>query len=289
MRRCRHTRYAATVVAIAVAALSCTQKPRPREFEIVGQIVRIDRATSYATIRHDDITGFMPAMTMPFAVKPAGLLEGREPGDLVRGTLLVDGTEAWIGALTKTGHGPLPPAGYGTGHGLVIGDRLPDAAFVDQSGQPLALSWLDGQASVVTFIYTRCPLPEFCPAIDSRFRALQQEISTAPAGGALARVRLLSVTIDPAFDTPGVLKAHAATLDARPEIWRFATAPPDAIAAFGQQFGLDVRQTGAGAADIEHNLRTVILGHDRRIVEMLTGAQWSAADLIAKVRAAAGA
>jgi protein SCO1/2 len=287
MRRFRHARYAATALAIALAAIACTQKPKPRELEIVGQIVRIDRSTSYATIRHDDIVGFMPAMTMPFAVRPASLLEGREPGDLVRGTLFVDGTEAWVGALTKTGHAPLPPAESSAGGGLVAGDRVPDAAFVDQAGAPLEITWLDGRVSVITFIYTRCPLPDFCPAIDSRFRALQDEI--AKASGALARVRLLSVTIDPAFDTPDVLKAHATKLEARPETWRFVTAAPDAIAVFGRQFGLDVRGTGSGPADIEHNLRTIILDRDRRVVEMLTGAQWTAADLIAKVRAAAGA
>jgi protein SCO1/2 len=226
---------------------------------------------------------------MPFAVKPPNLLEGREPGDLVRGTLLVDGTDAWIGALSRTGQAPLPTAVTTDGRGLVVGDQVADAAFVDQSGQPLALTWLDGRTSVITFIYTRCPLPDFCPAIDSRFRALQQEIAAAPAGSGLAGVRLLSVTIDPAFDTPAVLNAHSTRLGVRPETWRLVTAAPDAIAIFGQQFGLDVRQTGSGVADIEHNLRTVILDPNRRIVEMLTGAQWTAADLIAKVRAAAGA
>jgi protein SCO1/2 len=285
----RHARDAAAAIAIALAAIACTQKPTPREFEIVGQIVRVDRSTSYATIRHDDIIGFMPAMTMPFAVKPAALLEGREPGDLVRGTLFVDGTDAWIGALTKTGKAPLPPAESGAGGGLVLGDTVADAAFVDQAGAPLALTWLEGHVSVLTFIYTRCPLPDFCPAIDSRFRALQQEVATAPRGSALSDVRLLSITIDPAFDTPDVLKAHAARLGAAPDIWRFATAEPDRIAAFGRQFGLDVTQSGTAAADIEHNLRTIILDRNRRIVEMLTGAQWTAADLIAKVRAAAGA
>jgi protein SCO1/2 len=289
MRRVRHTWHAVVALALAAAAIACTQKPKPREFEIVGQIVRIDRNTHYATIRHDDIVGFMPAMTMPFAVKPSNLLEGREPGDLVRGTLLVDGAEAWIGALTKTGHAPLPPAETTAGLGLVVGDRLPDTTFVDHLNQPLGLDWLDAHTSVITFVYTRCPLPDFCPAIDSRFRALQDEIGKAPAGSALASVRLLSITIDPAFDTPAVLAAHATRLNARPAIWRFATATPETIAAFGQRFGLDVRQTGAGAADIEHNLRTIILDRDRRIVEMLTGAQWSASDLVAKVRAAAGA
>ena len=287
MRLSRFVKGLAAVSALAVLAAGCTRKPQPRDYTVVGQIVRVDPSTGYVTLRHEDIAGFMPAMTMPFAVRPMTLLEGREPGDLVTATLYVDGVDAWIGALTKTGHAALPPADAGTG--LVIGDRLPDQAFTDQQGQPVTLAWLDGRASAITFVYTRCPLPEFCPAVDSRFRTLQQAIAAAPAGSPVSKVRLLSVTIDPAFDTPQVLAAHAARVDARPEIWRFATAAVDEIAAFGHQFGLDVRRSGSGAADIEHNLRTIILDRDRRIAEMLTGAQWTADELVQKVRAAAGA
>jgi protein SCO1/2 len=273
---------------LAVVVASCTQTPKPREYQVVGQIIRIDRSTGYVTVRHEDIQGFMPAMTMPFAVKPPGLLEGRAPGDLVTATLYVEGAEAWLGTLTRTGHAPLP-AEADVAAGLSIGDRLPDQTFTDQQGQPLTLAWLDGHSSAITFVYTRCPLPEFCPAVDSRFRTLQQAIAEAPAGSPLAEVRLLSVTIDPAFDTPQVLAGHAAKLEAQPRVWRFVTAPVDEIAAFGHQFGLDVRTSGTGAADIEHNLRTIILDRDRRIVEMLTGATWTASELIDKVRAAAGA
>jgi protein SCO1/2 len=102
-------------------------------------------------------------------------------------------------------------------------------------------------------------------------------------------VRLLSVTIDPAYDTPAVLKAHAAGRGADPAIWRFATTGAGQLPTFGRQFGLDVRQTGSAPADIAHNLRTIVLGRDRRIVEMLTGASWSATELAARLRTVAGA
>jgi len=102
-------------------------------------------------------------------------------------------------------------------------------------------------------------------------------------------VRLLSVSIDPAFDRPVVLKAHAAKLGADPTVWRFVTASPTEIATFGRQFGLDVRQTGSAPADIEHNLRTVVLDRNRRVVETRTGTGWAAPDLIATLRAVAGA
>jgi protein SCO1 len=102
-------------------------------------------------------------------------------------------------------------------------------------------------------------------------------------------VRLLSVSIDPAFDRPAVLKAHAQKLGADSAVWRFVTAAAADMAVFSRQFGLDVRQTGSAPADIEHNLRTSILDRNRRIVEVRTGTGWTAADLLARLRTVTGA
>ena len=295
MRSCRRQVRLAILLAplLLPAAVGCRKAPPIREFAVVGQIVAIDRSTNYVTLRHEDIKGFMPGMTMPFAVKDTALLEGRVPGDLVEATLQVQNTDAWISRLTKTGSAPLPAAAERPVPGLAPGDRVPDQAFIDQDGAALSMEWMEGHVSVVTFIYTRCPLPDFCPAIDRRFVELQAAIKSASgasgASGSLANVRLLSVSIDPGFDRPIVLKAHAAKLGADPMVWRFVTASPTEIATFGRQFGLDVRQTGSAPADIEHNLRTVVLDRTRRIVETRTGTGWAAADLIATLRAVAGA
>lgn len=274
------------VPLVLLAAIACRKAPPIREFAVVGQIVATDRSTNYVTLRHEDIKGFMPGMTMPFAVKDPALLEGRVPGDLITATLQVQNTDAWISRLTKVGSAPLPAASERPAPGLAPGDRVSDQTFVDQSDTPLTMGWVDGHVTVVTFIYTRCPLPDFCPAIDRKFVELQ---AASRASGSLADVRLLSISIDPAFDTPAVLKAHAQKLGADPAMWRFVTAPPAEIAIFGRQFGLDVRQTGSAPADIQHNLRTVVLDRNRRIVETRTGTGWTAADLVARLRAVAGA
>jgi protein SCO1/2 len=272
---------------ILTVAMACRQAPPVREYTLVGQIVAIDRDTNYVTVQHSDIKGFMPGMTMPFAVKDPSLLQGRVPGDLITATLRVQNTDAWISGITKTGSAPLPAASARPMPGLAPGDRVADQTFVDQDDTPLTMAWVDGHVAVVTFIYTRCPLPDFCPAIDRRFVELQETIKRAP--GSLAGVRLLSVSIDPSFDRPAVLKAHAQKLGADPARWRFVTAAPAEIAIFGRQFGLDVRQTGNAPADIEHNLRTVVLDRNRRIVEVLTGTGWTAADLVARLRTVTGA
>ena len=272
---------------VLLAAIACRKAPPVREFAVVGQILAIDRTTNYVTLRHEDIKGFMPGMTMPFAVKDPALLEGRVPGDLITATLQVQNTDAWISRLTRTGSAPLPAAATPPVPALATGDRVPDQTFVDQDDAPLTMGWADGHVTVMTFIYTRCPLPDFCPAIDRRFVELQRAIKEA--SGSLRNVRLLSISIDPAFDRPAVLKAHAQKLGANPAMWRFATMPAGELRTFGQQFGLEVRQTGAGPAELEHNLRTAVLDRDRRIVEMKRGSSWTAAELLATIRRVAGA
>lgn len=291
-RALRSSACAALPVFLVVGA--CQRAPAPREYALIGQVISVDpppfrgpgAPARHVTIRHQDIQGFMPGMTMPFAVKEARLLDGIAPGDLIEATLMVQDTTVWIARITKTGHRDLPPAGERPVSGLTIGDQVADLAFVDQDSRPMTLAWLDGHVSVVTFIYTRCPLPDFCPAIDRRFVAIQRAIQMTPG---LSSTRLLSVSIDPAYDRPPVLKAHATTLGADPTIWRFATGSPTEIAAFGRQFGLDVQQTGEAAADVTHNLRTVVLDRDRRVVEMLTGSAWTASDLVTRLRTVAGA
>jgi protein SCO1/2 len=273
------------VVLLLLAAPACRKAPPIREFTVVGQIVAVDRSTSYVTLRHEDIKGFMPGMTMPFAVKDPTLLEGRVPGDMVTATLNVQNTDAWITQLTKTGAAPLPVATESP-VGLAPGDGVPNQTFIDQDDAPLTMDWVDGHVAVVTFVYTRCPLVDFCPTIDRRLGEVQRAIL---ASGSLAGVRLLSISIDPEFDRPAVLKAHAKRLGADPAVWRFVVPPADQLTSFGRQFGLDVRQSGPLPADIEHNLRTVILDRNRRIVQVLTGSGWTTADLLAKLRAVAGA
>ncbi len=272
------------LVAILMVTAGCRAAEPVREYRLVGQILAVDRQTNRVTIRHQDIDGFMPGMTMPFPVRDASLLNGRVAGELVEATLSVQGTDAWVSRLTATGKAPITePAPV---LGLGPGDRIADAALVDQDGAPMRVADLRGHASVVSFIYTRCPLPEYCPTIEARLGAVQQAIKGTQA---LAGTRVLAVTLDPTHDTPPVLALHARERHADPAVWRFASGTADAIDGFGRQFGLAVTRTSSEPSGIEHNLRTVILDPDLRIVAMLTGSDWTASEAISALRAAAGA
>jgi len=272
------------LVAILMAAAGCRAAEPVREYRLVGQILAVDLQTNRVTIRHHDIDGFMPGMTMPFPVRDASLLNGRVAGELVEATLSVQGTDAWVSRLTVTGKAPITEAAPVLGLGP--GDRIADAALVDQDGAPMRVADLRGHAAVVSFIYTRCPLPEYCPTIEARLGAVQQAIK---ADQALAGTRVLAVTLDPAHDTPPVLALHARERHADPAVWRFASGTADAIDGFGRQFGLAVTRTSSEPSGIEHNLRTVILDPDLRIVAVLTGSDWPASEAISALRTAAGA
>ncbi|MGH9173544.1 MAG: copper-binding protein, partial [Vicinamibacterales bacterium] len=191
------------MVAVVLLSACLADTPEARQYELHGQILAVRPEAQEVLIKHGDIENFMPGMTMPFKVKDAALLAGKAPGDLVSARLMVGDTEAWLATLEKTGAAPLeevatmPPAAFVKP--LKPGDPAPDTALSDQDGRPISLAdWRDS-AVVITFIYIRCPLPQFCPLMDRRFAELQRAIrSDVSLAG---RARLLSVSFDPEHDT----------------------------------------------------------------------------------------
>jgi len=267
------------VIALAAA---CATEPPAKEYELQGQILGIEPARNEVLIRHGAVSGFMPAMTMPFTVKDPALLSGKQPGDLVTATLVYLGTSAHLSSLTRTGHTPLDAAVPNTPHILMPGEPVPDAQLIDQLEQPRPFSSFRGHRVALTFIYTRCPLPEFCPLMDRQFVAVQKAIHSAPE---LRDVRLVTVTLDPAFDTPPVLSRHAARLAADPAIWTFLTGTPEEVARFSRQLGIYTERDLGTGANLTHNLRTAIIDADGRLVKAHSGNDWTPADLVADLKA----
>ena len=272
------------LVALALIGLTlgCS---RAREYELRGQIVAVDPTRREVTIKHEDIRGFMPGMTMPFKVKDGRLIEGRTPGDLVRARLVVEENGAYLSAVERTGHAPMTePAPKPSMDLREPGETPPDVAFLDQSGTPRRLSSWEGQARAVTFMYTRCPLPDFCPLMDRHFAAAQRLIE---ADAALAgRAHLVSVTIDPAFDTPPVLAAHAERVGANPAHWSLLTGERGDVERFALRFGVSVMREGGGS-EIVHNLRTAVIYLGRRLVKVFGGTDWTPGQIVAELKAIA--
>jgi len=280
--------FAITIVIALLVAASCSKS---RRFELRGQVLAVDPAKKELTIKHEDIRGFMPAMTMPFAVRDERLLQGREAGELITATLVVEENAAYLSDVRRTGIAPLaempPPAPV---HVMAAGDPVPDAAFIDQSGRARRLSDWRGRVIAVTFIYTRCPLPDFCPLMDRHFRDVQSKIVQDAA--LRERVRLLSVSFDPEYDTPKILAAHAARLSADPAYWTMLTGARDDVDEFASRFGVSIirpptrersGETGPNT-EIVHNLRTAVIDSQGRLVTILSGNEWQPSELLAHLR-----
>jgi protein SCO1/2 len=272
---------------LALSAACGRQEPPPREYQLTGQIIAVKPESSEVLVAHDDIVGFMPAMTMPYKVEDTALLEGKAAGDLFTATLVVKETEAYLSAITKTGSAPLetPAVPEVTVFDMVKpGEPVPDVLLVDQDGAPRQLSSYRGQRVVLTFIYTRCPDAEFCPLLNQQFAALQKIVKSTPA---LADVRLISISFDPEFDTPQVLKAHAAAQNADPALWSFATGDQQAITEFAAKFGVTV--TSNGSPVLIHNLGTAVVDSQGRLIALHSNNQWSPTDIVADLDTAAAA
>ena len=289
-----HLQFRLCLAAALVSALAAACGPgdappaAPQEYDLVGQVLAVDAARQQVTIKHEDIVNFMPGMTMTFRVRDAKLLEGIAAGDLVKGRLVVSGGEAHISQLARTGQAPVPQGTTGSPPPRVLdaGEAVHDASFVDQTGTPRRLADWRGKTLAVAFTYTRCPMPTFCPLLERHLRAAQQTIQANPA--LKDRVQLISVTLDPEYDRPKVLQAHAAALKADPAIWRFLTGDREPLEQFAGQFGVNTLPPSEGSADIVHNLRTAIVDAEGRLVTVLSGTDWTPDDLVRELERAAG-
>jgi protein SCO1/2 len=275
------------LLALAVACAG-TASPAAARYPLTGQLLAVQPDTGQVLVEHEAVTGYMDAMTMPFQVADRTTIRDRRPGDLISATLVVSAERSHLEAVQWTGRAPLvdaaparPPAERP--HILALGDPAPATPLSSHRGATVSLSDWRGSAAVVTFIYTRCPLPDFCPLLDRRFAAVQDAAAADPA--LRGRVRLLSVSFDPDADTPEVLAGHAATAGALGD-WHFASAPRDTVDRFAASFGVNVIREADRT--ITHNLRTAVIGPDGRVTALRSGNDWTAEDLLADLRQALG-
>jgi protein SCO1/2 len=278
----------AAVLAL-VWAVGCAESgPATARYPVRGQLLGVQLDTGQLLLKHDAIPGYMDAMTMPFAVADRATIRDRRPGDLITAVLVVEEERSYLVDVTATGRAPLgadapgPPVAEGLDL-LAPGDLPPDTALRSHRGTTVHLADWRGDAAVVTFIYTRCPLPDYCPLLDRRFAAIQA--ASAGDDQLRGRVRLLSVSFDPDVDTPEVLAAHAERAGAEAG-WHFATAPRAEVDRFAAAFGVNVIREADGS--ITHNLRTAVLAPDGRIAIVRSGNDWTAEDVLDDLRAALG-
>ena len=261
-----------------------------KRYPLRGVITAADTAKSEITVSHEEIPGFMNAMTMSFPVfDDPGVVAILRPGDRIEATLVVDGPKFWLeGVLTKgfvptpgggsPGPGVTPASLPGTdpnlpapNKGIAVGEQAPDFTLTDQTGHPVRLSDFRGEPVAVTFVYTRCPVATACPMTVAKFAKMNAALTAEKFG------RLLAVTIDPENDTVPVLRDFASRVGADPKRWKFLTGDPKAVARVAEEFGvLYYPERG----QIVHSQAVAVIDPKGRLANIYYGEQWTAESVV---------
>jgi protein SCO1/2 len=277
----------------AILAAGCGPAPSDtggKSYPLEGTVVAVDTAERKVTIAHEEIPGFMPAMTMPFVVleKDAALLEHITPGDEVTARLVVPDSRYWLEDLVVVKKGTLDPNATPPPepHALHPGDAVPDIALVNQDGHAIRLSDYRGRALALTFIFTRCPFPDFCPLMMAHFAAAHAALVADE--DLRARTHLLTVSFDTEHDTSEILRAYGAPFQKTEPpftLWELGSGTEEAIRTLGGELGLDYVEE---ERSFIHNLRTAVIDTEGKLHRLHRGNDWTPDELVADLRAAAG-
>jgi len=281
-----------SLLIFPLIASACSTKPvskspeasaAAQRYEVRGKIVSVDKANYKVTIAHEEIKGYMEAMTMPFSLLDDYVYEAKEmkPGSQILATLVVDQGRSWLESpiITAVADPNLVSRSEDRGVEPAPGTDTPDFALVNQDGKKISFKQYRGKALVMTFIYTRCPLPDYCPLMTKNFVAINRELQNKPA--LRDKTHLLSVTVDPDYDKPEVLRDYGARFAGSDKNgfkrWEFATGSPEQIKSVAQFFGLEYWQE---KDQIIHGLRTAIITPDGKVAKIYRHNEWKPEDIV---------
>jgi len=251
-----------------------------QRYPVSGLVVKVDKEHRSMVVSHGPIPGFMDGMVMPFNVPKPEALEGMQPGMRVDFTLVVDKDSSYaddvrVRSGDSLGRDPLQarrlqlldllvtPAGARVA-AVGIGQTIPDFSLTDQNRRRVSLSQFSGKVVAVTFVYTRCPLPDYCLRLPNNFARLQKRFREHMGQDLI----LLSVTFDPKYDQPDVLADYARTWKADGDTWRFLTGPVEDMRRVYGLFGVDAFPD---EGLLSHSLRTAIIDRKGKLAAIIPG------------------
>lgn len=280
------------ILPIVVVATATACRPRrsanEKRYPLKGKVVSVEKTDRTATIAHQEVPGYMPAMTMAFKIKNDADLEMLKPGDEITATLVVDDLASWleITAIVEGGS-QLTPTSVVPGEPKP-GDEIPDFGLVNQDGKRIHLSQYKGKALALTFVYTRCPQPDQCTLMSNNFASIDRELAKTPE--VYDRVHLLTISFDPDYDTPKVMRSYGAGHTGRYsdesfQHWEFLTGSKDEVKGIAQFFGLRYYvDTESGDEQVIHSLRTAVIGPDGKLVKLYRGNEWKPEEIVADLK-----
>ncbi len=255
-----------------------------KHYDLSGKVVSVDKTKKEVTIAHEEISGYMPAMTMPFPLKDEWAFDVLEPGQKVGAKLVVAADSFWIeNIVISAGAGDLGGKSPESSN-PVVGRELPGFQLINQDDKPINLNQYRGKVLLLTFIYTRCPLPEYCTLMSTNFSEINKTLAKDPS--LQNRTHLLSVTIDPQYDTPKVLRSYGASTTGNYDTekfsqWEFVTGTSDEIKKIAEFFGLTYFEE---KDQITHSLRTAVVAPDGQVFKVYPDNTWKPSEVVADVK-----
>jgi protein SCO1/2 len=278
------------VVSLLLPLAGCkrveTSDANVRTHQVRGIVRGFAPDRSSVDVQHEDIPGFMPSMTMPFTVKEQKEIANLKIADAISFRMTVTDKDLFLDQVKKIAtsdvhvalRSPTPAVTARVAERLKEGEDVPFFALTNQDGARITSETFQGHPFVLTFVFTRCPIPNFCPRMSHNFADLQEAIKTHPE---LNKARLLSVTLDPAFDTPAILKSYGEYQKADSAIWNFATGEQAQINTLTQSFGVFVQPEGG---TISHGLATALIGADGSLIKIWRGNAWQPSEVLDELR-----
>ena len=259
-------------------ATSSNSPANVKRYELRGKVVSVDRLKKTAKVEHEEIPGFMDAMTMDFPIHEDRVWTDLLPGVAVRADLVVDSSAKepyWLENISIVS--PADPS-VEEKQPEQIGKTVPDLSLTNQDGKKFTFKDYRGKALAVTFIYRECPLPEFCIKMSRQFADMANKIAADPE--TKDKVRLLSISFDPERDTPEKLKQYGlGYLGKEPKddltVWNLAVGTDQEVRAVADFFGLQYEKDATDKTQFNHSLVTAIISPEGKITQVFSGGRWT--------------
>ena len=269
--------------------------PNAKRYPFKGKVVKVDRTAKKATIDHDAVPGYMEAMTMDFPIHADWVWDDLKPGAEIRAELVVDNSSndpyfleniGIVANLDPNKQVDINP------NFAQIGQAVPDFSLTDQDGKRISLKDFRGKALAITFIYAKCPLPDYCIRMSTNFSDLAKQL--AGDNELKDKVRLLSISFDPANDTPEKLRSYGIGYlgndpNVKFDIWTLAVGKDAEVRKIADFFGLRYEVDESDKTLINHSLRTAVIDPSGRVTKIFAGNDWAVADLKAELQKALNA
>jgi protein SCO1/2 len=283
----RAQRFLTWLVSLSLILAAACQKEKPvpqQRYEVRGKVVAVDKRGGTVTLAHEAIQGYMGAMTMGFVLKDQWAFDVLKPGQSVRATLVVQGENAWLEGIVVTAEARRESTSLAPSEASSPppGAEVPDFQLINQDGKRIHLHQYRGKALLLTFIYTRCPLPDYCPLMSKNFAKIEDIITHNHALS--ASTHLLSISIDPEYDKPAVLHSYGLEYAGKSspfEHWEFASGTPEQTRKVAEFFGMSYWKEGG---QIMHALMTTLIGPDGKVRKLYPGNQWQPAEVLSDLQ-----